>query len=989
MTFIKQRCIALFSSYQKLFVGICLLLASLVTVAIAADGDENYSQAAEANTVEAYLEYQQSCEVCADYDKSVAAIRKLNGLASGDSDSANANQSGIFLSALLFANADNNEANTATSSTDNKAGANRADEGFTAAKQANSADALRAYQNNCTECNYYAESVEQLRGLLGVSNTNPAGGTASMTASDAPTADSMKADDASGLFLAPLAIASIGMEPPAPVITGPDEGYAAARGNLAALRAYQASCTACAYYQPAVQEIRQLAGTGAALNIASSNTASTNTASSPTANTSNATSNKSNNAAAMAIASGDEAALYQQATSTNNPNLWRQYQNTCTACEHYAEAVAALKASGPRAAPLRPAAIANNSAAASQTIAAKADVDLSSDLPEATLLEQAMSGSATDIQIYQRNCVQCEAYAKTVTRLRSLAPTAGGSATGSAANSAEAAQIEQAIAIGGEQAFIDYQNNCTSCDFYAYSVDARRALAAGEALPPTPIRPELVLVAVMLGDINTDGGSMQVAMNDTDLDADSDMAADDDNDAADTEESDPEEMGAEETEQEEPVTEEPITDDAAEDDLLDEAEAEIAAAAEEAETAVEDATETAITEVAAVVEEVLPVANDNMADAEPDDEVEVGETEGEDTDTADDTATDDANGDATGDSSDGELTADETESAELVSDDANTDAGSEDASTQESENNTTPEPEPEPAEKTLQTQLEGHGRTIWAVDFSSTGKLASGSGDQTAKIWQTDSPDAQRTLSNHRGFIATLDFAGTGDLLATGSADSKVIVWDASTGEKISTITGFVDDVAAVSFSPDGSQLAIGDATGVALYDATSGSKNNALSDAPEGVSFVDFAPDGDKIAVTTPIKSVVVDTSGSELYKISSEREQFYTTRFSPDGRFIATGATDNLVRLYNADNGKFIRALPKTRDSILSLAFSPDGKWLAAGCADGGIYLYNVKTGRNVKVFAHYGIGVYSLSFSPDSDVLASTAGTKTIKLFDVSGL
>ena len=83
--------------------------------------------------------------------------------------------------------------------------------------------------------------------------------------------------------------------------------------------------------------------------------------------------------------------------------------------------------------------------------------------------------------------------------------------------------------------------------------------------------------------------------------------------------------------------------------------------------------------------------------------------------------------------------------------------------------------------------LRGHSSAVSSAAWSPDGKrLATGSYDQTAKVW-----DAAKRL-------------------ATGSADSTAKVWDAASGQELLTLRGHTGQVWSVAWSPDGKRLATG-----------------------------------------------------------------------------------------------------------------------------------------------------------------------------------
>lgn len=75
----------------------------------------------------------------------------------------------------------------------------------------------------------------------------------------------------------------------------------------------------------------------------------------------------------------------------------------------------------------------------------------------------------------------------------------------------------------------------------------------------------------------------------------------------------------------------------------------------------------------------------------------------------------------------------------------------------------------------------------------------------------------------------------------------------------------------------------------------------------------------------------------------------------FHPDGKTLASCGRDTMVRIWDVQSGKLLKALGKDRggqfkDWIHAVAYSPDGRWLAAADMAGMVHIYALADGKQI---------------------------------------
>jgi WD40 repeat protein len=217
--------------------------------------------------------------------------------------------------------------------------------------------------------------------------------------------------------------------------------------------------------------------------------------------------------------------------------------------------------------------------------------------------------------------------------------------------------------------------------------------------------------------------------------------------------------------------------------------------------------------------------------------------------------------------------------------------------------------------------LRGHSDGVNCVAFHPTAPLlATGSQDNTAKLWRLSSDNSSATcvatLRGHSSWVRSVAFHPTAPLLATGSEDKTAKLWRLSSNNSsatcVATLKGHGDSVCSVAFHPTAPLLATGSWDYTAKLWRLSSDNSSAtcvatLSKHSSYVNYVAFHP-------TAPLLA-----TGSSDYTAKLWRLDFILA----EPAFIF-GFLKNLVNLYyvfNTINEPTLYKLSNKEDFLKSL--------------------------------------------------------------------
>jgi WD40 repeat protein/serine/threonine protein kinase len=312
----------------------------------------------------------------------------------------------------------------------------------------------------------------------------------------------------------------------------------------------------------------------------------------------------------------------------------------------------------------------------------------------------------------------------------------------------------------------------------------------------------------------------------------------------------------------------------------------------------------------------------------------------------------------------------------------------------------------------------GHTKRVASVAFSPDQKrLVSGGMDRSVRVWDVLTGRPVHELTGLPAGVLGVAFHQDGTLLASACyfEQGEVRLWDARSWNSLRTFA-YSDCGGSVGAAFDDEDRLVGIlGDQVLVWDVTNGLSVHTLVGARSSMSSLAVGPGGRvacgevngtvrlwrlRPALQIPaLAGLLAPQPGlmrlgpafGATFVLPERTIHAHETRamcvaLRPDGRQLATGGLDGLIKLWDPQTGAADRApLAGHRGGIYSLAYRPDGRLLASGGQDAVIRLWDTRSGKVVRTLHGHADSIYALAFSADGRYLASGGLDHTVKLWD----
>jgi WD40 repeat protein len=279
------------------------------------------------------------------------------------------------------------------------------------------------------------------------------------------------------------------------------------------------------------------------------------------------------------------------------------------------------------------------------------------------------------------------------------------------------------------------------------------------------------------------------------------------------------------------------------------------------------------------------------------------------------------------------------------------------------------------------------GASVNDVDVAADASLvAAAIGNGDVRIWDASTRSAAGRFHVERAPALGVSFSGDGSRIL-GASEAEAVVWSTA-GDGSAPLARFPasDRILSAALSPDGAVAATGHFGGVLrLWRVDTGELERELR--PPGraapITAVAFAHDGRRVAAAAGARAAVWAVRGGAAPVAQAHESDVYAVSFSPDGRRLATGDVDGVVRVWRLGTGK-AAVLIGHEGKVTSVAFAPDGRSLVSGGVDETARIWDVGTADAIaELRGHSGL-VQGVAFDRSGETIATGGTDRAIRLW-----
>jgi WD40 repeat protein len=246
----------------------------------------------------------------------------------------------------------------------------------------------------------------------------------------------------------------------------------------------------------------------------------------------------------------------------------------------------------------------------------------------------------------------------------------------------------------------------------------------------------------------------------------------------------------------------------------------------------------------------------------------------------------------------------------------------------------------------LEQQFWGHENTVFSIDMSDDGRfLASGSADNTARVWDVRTGSCCATFYEHKDWIETVRLSRDGRYLVTGGCDLVVRLYDIKENKLVREFWGCTHTIYSVDINRDCTMV---------------------------------MAGGNDKMI------SIWHIATGKLIKKFKGNDYQLYAARFDGNGKFFFTGGKYALRR-WSESSATHVKEFTGFANSICAMHVNPYTCELVIGSWEFGAKKIDIRNAMVNKTYRYCMSATHAVFLSPSGERLVAGGRCVLTNLLD----
>jgi WD40 repeat protein len=197
--------------------------------------------------------------------------------------------------------------------------------------------------------------------------------------------------------------------------------------------------------------------------------------------------------------------------------------------------------------------------------------------------------------------------------------------------------------------------------------------------------------------------------------------------------------------------------------------------------------------------------------------------------------------------------------------------------------------------------------------------------------------------------------------------------------------------VTALAWDKKNRWIAAADYRQIKLINPTTGKVDGHLFNVTQRIHALAFDAEGKILVAAGGVPGqlgevTIYSTADMKVIgTLEDTKDVVYALAVRPDGKQIATGGPDKIIRIYDVEKRELLRKIDDHADWVCGLAYSPDGKKLASASRDKTVKFWDADKGERIQTGAGSGDTVYAVAWLPNNTAVLSAGGDKSVRIWN----